>query len=336
LNKDELYKDGYIQLENKWFDHYSDKVLIQQVTTEGFYLFVNLLQRRTYKNTVTFNKQLISNLFGNSRITNSIIAYQALKSLVDNNIITLYQNIDFNKPKSEDFIEAKVNTNITFASNYYMLADYQFNKIMNYQGKESKHKLLTVFCVIKCKVYDEQATKLSFRTINKITDISEKSIMKYVDILRDELKLILYDNPGMKYVDGKQPQHSPNFYTMNIEHGEYILNKEIELYKEKEIHNGAEFVTKEDSLNKINKRRSNTCKQKRADYMFEHDQLEEQQYNSITDECEKKKEELAWKPDNEVDISKLVNYDEKDNPFAGLDVDDLVGEEEFDLEKFLE
>jgi len=335
LNLNELYADGYIQLENKWFDKNNGTNLIQKVSTEGFYLLVYLLQERTFSNKVIFNKRLISNLFGKSRTTNTTIAYNALKGLTDHNIL-LMNDVDYKKYKLDDVLKIKVNFNITFAERFFMLANYQIDKIINYQGKESKHKLLAVFCALKCKVFDNQANNVAFETLENITGISEASIIKYVDILQNDLELIIYDNPGDKDLSKNVIKKSPNFYTLNIDDGKYILNKEIELYKEKEIHNGVEFITNNQALTSINQRRINTCKQKRADYMFEHDQLEAEQYNTITDECEKKKEELAWKPDNEVDISKLVNYDEKDNPFADLDVDDIVYEEEFNLDKFLE
>lgn len=241
MNLEELYSNGYIQIENKWFSLYNEENLIKQLGTESFYLLVNLLQYRTYNNFVCFNKQFISNLFGNTRFKNSTTAYKALKKLVDNDILIINQEINYNKPKVEDLIIAEINLPITFNNNYFILANNQLNKILEYNGKENKHKLLSLFCAIRHRIYDNQAAKISLKTLNNELGISEKTILKYINILQD-LNLIVYDNPGTRKLSNNTFRESPNFYTLALDGAEDILRVNIEEYKKQQIAKGIKFV----------------------------------------------------------------------------------------------
>ena len=335
MTRDDLIDGGYIQLQNTWFKTEGKTNLLLKIGTDGFLLLNILLSNRTFDNKVFFNKQLITNIFGNKRTENTIIAYKALKNLVDNDILILETDVNYDYPKTEDLIIAQVNFPITFKENFFMLYRHHLNIIKNNNFNVNEGKLLSVYCSIRYKIYNDQYCKTDINHIVNETGINKKSIIKYIDVLQD-LGLILYDNPGTRYFEDKdQYKEAPNFYVLNTEDAEYILSTAIKKYREEQEAKGVKFIKKGTIKLLINDRRINTCKQKRADYMFNNNQLEEDEYNSIVDKCEVRKEELAWKDDEQVDLSKLINYEEKDNPFADLDPNDIVNEDEFDIEKFL-
>jgi predicted SnoaL-like aldol condensation-catalyzing enzyme len=231
----------YVQLENKWFKLNKGENLISKVGVDGFWLLVNLLKKRTYQNEVIFNKQLICKYFGGMRTEYSKLAYEAVKKLTENNIIKLLVEIDFNKPDKKDFIVAEVNFDVTFKNNYFMLNDEEINIISNTK-KISKPKLLALFCALKYRLFDGQCSYISLGTLYSETKISKTTIKKYIDKLQ-EIGLIKYQNPGRRQLFDNTIKESPNFYVLSSnEHWEYILNKEIENYKNKQINNGTKFI----------------------------------------------------------------------------------------------
>lgn len=240
MNLEKLYNSGYIRLSNDWFKLKNGTNLIQQIGTEGFFLFANLLRdTHTYRNYICFNRQLISSYFGGVRTEYTKIAYTALKSLIDNNILTLEQKIDFNKPKSEDFIKAKINVN-NLENKYFILFDKHLDIIMKCKNI-IKHKLLTLFCAIRHRVFDNQYSYITFDTLEIETGINRRTLIKYVQTMKD-VGLILYDNPGTRYYIHKGKHlKSPNFYVLNTEYGTQILSQAINEYKNKQVQKGAIF-----------------------------------------------------------------------------------------------
>jgi len=246
---------------------------------------------RTYQNTVAFNKQLISNYFGGTRQEYSSIAYKALKNLTDNGILKLNKDIDFKKPKPEDWIIADVNFPPQFKEHYFSVFNYHLKKIMDYPGEARKHKLLTLFCAIRYRIYGNQACDVSIKTLSHETGIDKGTIKKYVDILSN-LGLIIYDNPGIMVLSNEDIKHSPNFYVLAVDGAENILKINIEEYRKRQISKGVRFINNEETKKIMNQRRINTCKKNRADYMLSHGQLEEDKYLEINTAYEKRKEEL--------------------------------------------
>jgi hypothetical protein len=241
LKYNDFYDNGFIQLENKWFKIIDGENLIKKVSIEGFYLLVNLLTKRTYGNTVCFNRQLISNYFGGARSERANIGYQALNKLVGNDVLLLKQEIDFNKPKAEDFIEAEVNFPVSFKKDYFTVFKDHIDIIMDYKGKENKSKLLSLFYAIRYRIYENQACYISTNTIINEINIDKKTVKKYIGILQD-IGLILYDNPNMRRFVDNTVKESPNFYILQAEGADKILSNHINEYKKIQINKGVSFI----------------------------------------------------------------------------------------------
>jgi len=240
----ELYENGYIQINNDWFRIRDGTNLIQSMGLESFYLLVNLLQRRTYKNTVCANKKLICDLFGGNRTEYTNKAYQALTSLIDNNIVELLEEVNLNKPRAEDFIEARINFPVVYEKDYCVLFNKHLQIINKEEGINNRVKLLSLYCAIKRRVFDEQCSYISNQILINETGIDRRLISKYVDILQDN-KLIMYDNPGKRIING-EIKRSPNFYVVYSDEGncEYLIEQAIKNYKQEQIKREIIFIGK--------------------------------------------------------------------------------------------
>jgi len=239
----ELYQCGYVQLDNEWFRNGKNN-FIQKIGIDSFYLLVNLLRKRTYENTVYTNKKLLCTLFGGNRTEYSDVAYQALKSLTDNNVLKLIEEINFNKPRAEDLIEAEINFPVVYEKDYFVLFKEHLKVINNIEGIKNRIKILVLYCAIKRRVFDEQCSYISNQILINETGVDRRLISKYIDIMKDN-KLILYDTPGRRIIDGSI-KNSPNFYVIYSDTDnnacEYILDKTISDYKQQQIKKEIIFI----------------------------------------------------------------------------------------------
>lgn len=231
----------YIQLDNNWFKLYNETNLINIIGINSFYLLINLLLNRGINNQIYFNKQLLCNIFWGKRSESYKLVYNELYNLVSYNILKLLVDIDFNNPNRDDFIRAEVNFPLTFKDNYFMLYYDEILKIVNYNGKENKPKLLALFCAIKRRIYSNQATYIELKILEKETKINRKTINKYIKILKD-LGLIIYKNAGLRINEYGTYKESPNHFVISFDGAEDILDAEIEQYRIKEINRGITFV----------------------------------------------------------------------------------------------
>lgn len=161
------------------------------------------------RETSVFNIEFILSKCGLTQRTSNIkMVRDFLSSMIKLNLIDLFGE-DPNTLKTSKMIECKLNIfELDEDGNkkgYFKLLDSEWDAIINYQGDADRFNLLNVFCSIKSRMYyaknpglDRQ--QVAFPTYLNICDssniLSEKSLSKYLDVLKNDLDLIAVGNAG--------------------------------------------------------------------------------------------------------------------------------------------
>lgn len=248
--------NNHIRIPNCFVQEY-------KYTNETVFIYSLIQEMLNFRGQIIFNLDWLfknlkikgTNTFSRNRIKS------ILEKLEEDNYIDLCCNL--NKIDKNTLIIAPFTE---IESEYVQILDYEFDIIndYNYQNNVDRYKIFCVFANIKSRIdfKGKGYCYPNFETIKKNIGInSDTSIHKYLNILRDDLRLILYDNPGEIVVKDKDDNYkvtqSNNIYVMNNSNGQEILaqaiiNRKTELTK---------FYGKLKNDAEINKRRSNSMKE---------------------------------------------------------------------------
>lgn len=158
-------------------------------------------------------------------------------------------NCDLNKINKNKLIFAEM---IYIEDQYCKIFDYEFDIIHRY-NKADIYKLFCVFANIKSRSNYNGHCFPSYARIEQDTGInSNTSIAEYLKILKDELKLILYDNPGMGIVKNSNGniivKQLNNIYVMNYEGYDEMLKELIE-FRKNQLAGYYDKIVKDDDVN---------------------------------------------------------------------------------------
>lgn len=236
-----------------------------KLESDKLFLLAILLQGRNSKDICYFNvKYLCKRLnttTSNTNRTKYII--NTLKYFQDNQIFFFSDEPDCS---DEVYIEKELNqdkTSIYFAEvyheingNFTIIRDQEIKDILNLceEYKLDKYKTIHMYLYILSFISEnkqDETYKLSYPSINKISevvDISEFTVLKYINILKEQ-NILYYDCVGYKIVNGKYKM--TNTYYCRTEDKElldtFIQNKKHD--------KGVTAMTKKDK-NKTNQKRS--------------------------------------------------------------------------------
>ena len=204
---------------------------------------------------ITLRGKIILNLLWLYNELNINSNNKRMKDKIKNGLIQL---------KNDNYIDFDINClenvnkimfiNINNINNYYVkIKDYEFDKIHNYKNA-NVYKLFITFANLKSRCGNNGQCFPSFEQIKKDTGIkSDKTLTNYLHILRDELKLILYDNPGMGVLKNKNGKYVVkqlnNIYTMNYEGYDQMLKETIK-YRKNKLDRYYDKIKKDNSVNK--------------------------------------------------------------------------------------
>lgn len=241
---------NFVIVSNDWFRNnkhiYSNEELL---------LFA-LLQ----KNMLFRNRNIIFNLDWIYRQFNIKSNDSARQKRIRKSLYKFYKNSIF----SFDTDVLKVNKNILIygnmteiENNYTMIRDSELDTILQSSFSiEEKRNIFACFCNIKSRIDEKNYCYPSISEIANNTNCSEKSVINYIHILKDELKLILVGNPGNRVFNNKIVKQSNNIYVMNyVGHEKYL---DIAIYKYKK--QLAEYNIKLVKNKNANKKRSESMK----------------------------------------------------------------------------
>jgi hypothetical protein len=198
-----------------------------------------------------------------SNINRTKYIINTMKYFQDNKIFAFSDKPDASNDINIANELSKDKTSIYFAELYYpmngkytMIKDKEIELILDIceNNKLDKYKMIhmclyILSCIDNSDIDEEYKTaRPSLRTISDIVDISEITILKYIEVLENE-NILYYDCVGYKIVNGKYKM--TNTYYSRMEDKE-ILDKLIQK-KKQEV--GINIMTSKDK-NKTNKKRS--------------------------------------------------------------------------------
>lgn len=237
----------------------------QKVESDKLFLLTILFQGRTLKDISYFNvKYLCKRLNATtSNVNRTKYIINTMKYFQDNKIFAFSDKPD---ATNDIDIEKELNkdkTGIYFAELYYpmdgkftIIKDNEIELIIDLceNNKLDKYKMLHMYLyIISCinnNVQDEEykLARPSLSKISEIADISECTILKYIEVLKKE-NILYCDCVGYKIVSGKYKM--TNTYYCRMEDKELLDN----LIQKKKQEVGVNVLTSKDK-NKTNMKRS--------------------------------------------------------------------------------
>lgn len=162
-----------------------------------------------------------------------------------------------------------------FKRNFVLIYDNEFDVIHNYNSKEDKYKLFSLFSSIKARMMDTKGYCYpSFDTIKENTGInSNTSVSKYLKILQDKLNLIMYENPGefLTQENGKWMQKpSNNIYVITARDNYKEYGGRYQVPADTILKDAVESRIKKSEENKIKIKDHNEANIKRSESMVEY------------------------------------------------------------------
>jgi hypothetical protein len=236
-----------------------------KLESDKLFLLTILFQGRTMKDISYFNVKYLCKRLNTttSNINRTKYIINTMKYFQENNIFAFSDKPD----ASNDIdIEKELNkdkTGIYFAELYYsmdgkytIIKDKEIELVLDIceNNKIDKYKMLHMYLYILSCINNndtDEEFKLarpSLNTISNVVDISETTILKYIEALKNE-NILNYDCIGYKIVNGKYKM--TNTYYCRTEDKE-LLDK---LIKNKRQEVGINILTLKDK-NKINQKRS--------------------------------------------------------------------------------
>lgn len=255
----EKVKEKYTMIPNEFI--FGDNKL----ESDKLFLLSILFQGRSLKDISYFNVKYLCKRLNTttSNINRTKYIINTLKYFQDNKIFAFSDKPD----ASNDIdIEKELNkdkTGMYFAELYYLM-DGKFTIIKDKEielildicenNKLDKYKMLHMYlyivsCINNNNTDEEYKTsKPSLNKISEIVDISEYTILKYIEVLKNE-NILYYDCVGYKVVNGK--------YKMTNTYYSRMEDKELldELIQKKKLEVGVNVLTSKDK-NKTNQKRS--------------------------------------------------------------------------------
>jgi hypothetical protein len=238
----------------------------KKLESDKLFLLTILLQGRTPNDVCFLSVRYLCNRLntttGNTNRTKYII--DTLKYFQEHEILFFS---DENECEDKIDIDETIKQNkmdIFFAelyndmdNNFTMLYHKELNTILEYCNNNKIDKYIMVHLylyIIRLIENNEQAEKykLSFpkiESIAEVVDISENTVLKYLKVLKDDMKLLYYNSVGYKIVNGKYK--ATNMYYCRIEDKELLDYRIKNEQKDKGI-----ISLDKQSKNKINNKRS--------------------------------------------------------------------------------
>jgi len=210
-----------------------------KLDSKKLFLFLILMQNRTTKDTCMFNiRYLCDRLDATTRNTNRTkYIIDTLKYFQDQQILFFsnkYNCIDelnieeFVTTNKMDMVFAELYEG--FKDNFTMIYDNEIDFILEYCKKNKINKYLIIHMylyILSCIDNNKQDEdyKLAYPSVEKIAnelEISENTVLKYIDVLREN-KLLYYNNVGYKIVNGEY--RMTNTYYCRYEDKELLENR---------------------------------------------------------------------------------------------------------------
>lgn len=182
---------------------------------------------------------------------------------------------DLNEMKINDLVKCNMQE---VTDRFFILTDVEIEKIMNCDCKEDKSNILGVYAEIKARINrkakDENESRCTghyevafpsyVRICEDTTIKSFKSLHTYLEILKDDLKMIVFGNNGgrvNKYT--KEEKFDNNTYALNTDEGRESLKQSLKYFKQNNEEIGWKYKTFKDNRSyagkktQINKRIEN-------------------------------------------------------------------------------
>lgn len=210
----------------------------------------------------------------------------------DNIFTSDEQGIDIESIGKTDLIFAELYQDMT--DSFTMIIDNEIENIIKYsnENKIDTYSLLTTYTYIcSCINNNEQCEEylLCFPSLLNIADavnISEKTVLKYINILKD-LNIFSFDYAGYKVLADGKVKNSKMYYT-RVGNEEILLQR---LQKEREEH-GYYHVSKrlkdKTNLKRSIKQKINDLEKKTDTNLIENEELKllKEEYNKLSNEKE--------------------------------------------------
>jgi hypothetical protein len=227
-----------------------------------------------------------------------------LKMFSDEEIFFYHEDIDSDDEESLD-INSIGKSDLIFAElyndmvdNFTIIKDKDVKDIIKYSNNNriDTFSLLTTYTYIcSCINNNEQCEDYllcfpSLINISENVNITEKTVLKYIDILK-ELNIFVFDYAGYKVLYDGKIKNGKMFYT-RVENEQILLNK---LQKEREEH-GYISISKrfkdKSNLKRSIKQKINDLEKKEEINLIENEQLIllKEKYNELNNEKETKSE----------------------------------------------
>lgn len=312
----DLSKEPFIQIPNKLIQGwdaeecaYIENYFMNLYSAKEFSCLINLLKLKIPLSNIFTNNKYIANIFGEYRTKNLRLGLEILKKFNNDGILIFPEEFNFINPDAKDLHEIIIGSNLYNCENdgsifsWFKLYFYELDKIMNHKGKESKHKILSIFCNLKSRI--NANTYICYPSIKQIcmdTKISKATTLNILNILENDLNLILRGNPGVILASNDKFKISNNYYIMNYEGHEEILQKHIEEEKNKLINKMYKDFNNEKRKEKISvAQKINSIENK-----YINGEIDTEEYTDTKEILEQKKEKLENKTMNYDDLPECV------------------------------
>jgi DNA-binding transcriptional regulator YhcF (GntR family) len=235
-----------------------------KLDSKKLFLFLILMQNRTTKDTCMFNvRYLCDRLDATTRNTNRTkYIIDTLKYFQEKQILFFsdkYNCIDeiniekFITENKMDIVFAELYE--PFEDNFTMIYDNEIDFILDYckNNKINKYLIINLYLYILSYINNNEKDedyKLCYPSIETLANelqISENTVLKYIDILKEN-KLLYYNNVGYKIVNGEYKM--TNTYYCRYDDKEVLENKLDNIRQTKSIN----IMNKSDKMKTNNKR----------------------------------------------------------------------------------
>ncbi len=247
----------YIKLENEWFQYDEEQTWLQMYGKDSLMLYAILKRDVTVRNYTKFTIKEILDILQISN-TNTRMIQKIKETLIQMNgkLIDLYEDrncIKEVKKLDNNTVYFALFKNESPEENFFIVTDDEIDKIINIatSKKIPKENILSQFLYI-CKSFNNNKNNETYKTcrvgidtIEKYIDIDRKTVMRYNQLLENELLLLIHSEGATLNKDTYKT--SCNIYARvnNVEE----FNKVIELESKKKSIKSLNRE-KQDNLNK--------------------------------------------------------------------------------------